>query len=72
MNTLPVPATDPAIVDAAVNAAAVASIAYQLELERLRYVITLGLRHGATVQALAAAAGLTCDQIATLVNQGEL
>lgn len=63
---------DPAIVDAAINAAAVASVAYQLELERFRYVITLGLRHGAPVVALAAAAGLTCDQVATLVNQGEL
>lgn len=57
---------------AAINAAAVASVAYHVELERFRYVLTLGVRHGATVGDLATAAGITCEQAATLINQGEL
>jgi hypothetical protein len=58
--------------DAAINAMAIASVAYHTELERFRYVITLGLRHGASVEEAARATGLTCEQISTLVNQGEL
>ena len=63
---------DPEIIAAAHNAVAVAGVAYHEELERLRYVVTLGIRHGLTVGDTARAAGLTCEQVATLVNQGEL
>lgn len=72
MPIVPSTGVDPALINAAVNAFAVASTAYQLELERFRYVGTLALRHGATVGDLAAAGGITCEQVATLVNQGEL
>lgn len=66
------PTPDPALVNAAINAAAVASVAYQLELERFRYVLTLGVRHGAQLADLATAAGITCEQAAELVNGGQL
>ena len=70
--SLSTPAPEPAIIDAAINAAAVASLAYQLELERFRYVVTLGARHGAPLDDLARCTGLTREQVSTLINQGEL
>lgn len=57
---------------AAINAAAVAGVAYYTELERFRYVLTLGLRHGAVLGELAQAAGISCEEAATLINQGAL
>lgn len=63
---------DPEILTAATNAIAVGSVAYQTELERFRYVVTLSVRHGLPVGDAARAAGLTCEQITTLINQGEL
>lgn len=73
MTIVPPPAApDQALIDAAINAAAVASVAYQLELERFRYVLILGAQHGATIGQLAVGAGLACEQVATLINQGEL
>jgi len=64
--------TDPVIRDACINAVAVASIAYQEELGRLRYVLSLAAEKGLPVSEIANAAGLPCEQVATLVNQGEL
>jgi len=72
MPIVPTPAPDPELRTAAINAAAVAGVAYYTELERFRYVLTLGLSHGAVLGELADAASITCEQAATLVNQGEL
>jgi hypothetical protein len=69
---VPNPTPDPELRTAAINAAAVAGVAYYTELERFRYVLTLGLSHGAVLGELARAAGVSCEQAAMLVNQGEL
>lgn len=60
------------VIDAVLNAVAVASTAYQEERGRFRHVTTIAVQHGAPVNQVAAAAGLSCEQLATLINEGEL
>lgn len=64
--------TDPELHDAAVNAIAIASVAYHSELVAFRHVIVTALSHGLPAREAADAAGLTCEQVAGLVETGTL
>lgn len=68
---------DPELHDAAINAVAIASVAYHTdptddELRAFQHIVATALTHGISVREVADAAGLRCEQLADLIERGTL
>jgi hypothetical protein len=60
---------DTAITDAANNAVAAGSIAYQQERQRFGYVLTLARGHGLTDEQLVEASGLPVETVQQIIAE---